>query len=113
MAIDPGVPVVDEDELDERIQAEDPVAVFFYADWCGFCRAFAPTFQQRVDMLDLEAVAANISERSDPRWKRFGVSTVPTLVAFAAGEQVARVDGRPGRGLEAEDVERLATEMAG
>jgi thiol-disulfide isomerase/thioredoxin len=111
MAIDPGVPILDEDELADRIDDEDLVAVLFYADWCGFCRAFAPAFRDRVDTLDVEAVAANISDESDPRWKRHDVQAVPTLAAFEDGEQVARVDARPGRGLEAEDVDRLAADM--
>lgn len=113
MAIDPGVPILDEDELADRIENADPVAVFFYADWCGFCRAFAPDFRERVDTLGIDAVAANLSEETDPRWKRHGIDTVPTLIAFADGEPVARVDGRPGQGLAGADVDRLAADMQG
>lgn len=111
MAIDPGVPVLAADELTDRIDEADPVAVFFYADWCGFCRAFAGSFTDRVDELGVDAVAANLSDRSDPRWSTYDVDIVPTLVAFADGEELARVDGRPGQGLEPEDVDRLAADM--
>jgi len=111
MAIDPGVEILDEDELADRIEEPDPVAVFFYADWCGFCRAFAPSFPQRVETLDVDAVASNISDESDPRWTRFDIDIVPTLIGFADGQETARVDGRPGQGLEPEDVDRLAADM--
>jgi thioredoxin-like negative regulator of GroEL len=111
MAIDPGVPQLDPTELDDRIDGEDPVVVFFYADWCGFCRAFAPEFATRAETLEHDAVAANISDQTDPRWKRFSIDTVPTLIAFLEGQPVARVDGRPGVGLEAEDVDRLVADI--
>lgn len=111
MAIDPGVPVLDADELAERIQADEPVAVLFYADWCGFCRAFAPKFREGAEEMEVDAVAANISDQSDPLWKRHAIDTVPTLVAFRNGEPIARVDGRPGRGLAAGDLDRLAGEI--
>lgn len=109
--IDPGVPVLEESELEDRIQAEDPVVVLFYADWCGFCRAFVPTFREEVGNADVDAVAANISSESDPRWSTYEVDTVPTLIAFRNGETVARADGRAGRGLEAGDLEALLGEL--
>lgn len=110
-SIDPDVPVLDEDALDDAIDSETGVVVCFYADWCGFCRAFMPTFEETADALPFDAVAANISDYGDPRWSRFDIDTVPTLVAFRDGRVISRVDGPPGRGLKAEDVERLATEL--
>lgn len=111
MAIDPGVPILEEADLEERIADEEPVLVFFYADWCGFCRAFAPAFREKVERIDVDAVAANISSESDPRWKSYEVKAVPTLVGFRDGREVARADARPGRGLKAEDVDRVVAEL--
>lgn len=108
--VDPGVPVVD--DLDEHVQGSDPTVVVFYADWCGYSRAFLPSFKERVQTLDIDAVAANISSRSDPRWATYDVDTVPTLIAFREGEPVARVDGRAGRGLKAQDVDKVLAEAS-
>jgi thiol-disulfide isomerase/thioredoxin len=110
--LDYGVPVLDEAELDDRIVDADTLVVAFYADWCGFCRAFAPTFRENADELPGEVVAANISSESDPRWSRFGVDAVPTLVAFRQGEPVARRDARPGRGLDESDLDAIADRLA-
>lgn len=109
--IDPDVPVIEEGILQERIGAGDDLVVCFYADWCGFCRAFMPTYEDAAGELPLEAVAANISDYQDPRWSRFDVDQVPTLIAFRGGEEVARVDGRAGRGLSRDAIERLAEEI--
>lgn len=107
--IDPGVEIVD--DLDDVTESDEPVLVMFYADWCGFCRAFAPDFRQRIQALDVDAVAANISSNSDPRWKRYDIDAVPTLIAFQGGNQIARADSRPGRGLEARDVDEVAAQI--
>lgn len=109
--IDPGVAILDEQALDERIESSQPVIVFFYADWCGFCRAFSEPFRETIRDAEVEAVAANISAESDPRWKRFDISVVPTLVAFRDGEEIARAGGRPGMGLDIEDLEQLLAEI--
>lgn len=32
--------------LDKAIETKKPMLVLFYADWCGFCQKFAPTFHK-------------------------------------------------------------------
>ena len=32
--------------LDKAIAKRKPVALLFYADWCGFCKRFSPTFAE-------------------------------------------------------------------
>lgn len=110
-SIDPDVPVLDEDALEAALSRGESMIVAFYADWCGFSRAFMPIFVERAPELDPPAAAANISAESDPRWKTHDVQTVPTLVAFEDGEEVARVDGRPGQGLDEADIDRLLEEL--
>lgn len=111
--LDPEVPVLDQDELEEAVESGDQVVVLFYADWCGFCARFMGPFREKHDELPGKVVAANISSNSDPRWDRFRVQAVPTLIAFQGGQPVARADARPGRGLGPEHIDEIADALAG
>lgn len=107
-SVDPDIPVLDEDTLDDRVEEDEGVIVLFYADWCGFCRAFIPTFEDEADDLPMDAVAADVSDYEDPRWEAYDVDTVPTVIAFQEGQPIARADAQAGRGLRAEDLDQLA-----
>lgn len=109
--LDPGVPVLDPGETAEAIAGGDLVVVLFYADWCGFSARFIGTFKQKRDELPGTVVAANLATNSDPRWDRYRVQAVPTLVAFRHGEPVARADAIPGRGLDPDHLEALADQL--
>lgn len=101
-ALDPGVPVLAEAALADRIERPAPVLVLFYADWCPFCQRFVPIFKERVADASIGAVAANVSHPDDPRWEAYDVDAIPTVIVFREGSVVDRLDGVPGEGLSAE-----------
>lgn len=68
------------------------VLVDFTADWCGPCRMLAPQLERFAseNAERLSVVKVNI-DQDEPLSDRFGVRTIPTVIAFKDGEEKARV----------------------
>jgi len=70
------------DSFEETITSNDTVFVDFWAAWCGPCRAFAPTFEAASDA-NPEIVFAKVNTEEQPQLAAmFGITSIPTLVAF-------------------------------
>lgn len=94
-----GKPVtLDEAGFDSVIgRTELPVAVDFWAPWCGPCRAMAPAFEQAAGRLRTAARLAKVNTEESPSLAaRFGIRAIPTLVLFQGGREVKRVSGAMG-----------------
>jgi thiol-disulfide isomerase/thioredoxin len=102
--LDPGVRILSETALADRVHRDRPVMVVFYADWCPFSEASMPVIRQTADEVDMDVVAANISHPKDPRWEEFDVETVPTLAVYENGAEQRRAAARRGQSLEEDDM---------
>lgn len=77
----------------DRVLADAPVPVVvdFYADWCGPCKVMAPTFEQMAGQRAGTVLFAKVDTDRNPRVsQRFGIASIPTLIAFRGGAEVAR-----------------------
>ena len=73
--------------------ADKTVIVDFYADWCGPCKMLAPILDElNAENGDVEIYKLNVDDEPDLA-RRFGVSSIPTLVSFKDGEEFKRVRG--------------------
>ncbi len=81
--------VTNEDFEQSVIQADTPVLVDFYADWCGPCKTQAPILGQLAEDFDGKVKFAKVDIDVDGNKDlavKYGVLSVPTLILFSNGE---------------------------
>lgn len=78
----------------EVLQSPIPVAVDFFGDYCQPCRILHPILESLADELSGKAkiVAVNVVENQE-LVGRLGLTVVPTILVYRAGEEVRRFVG--------------------
>ncbi len=75
-----------------------PLVVDFWAPWCGPCRMMAPAYEEAAKLLEPKVRLAKVNtEEQQALAARFGITSIPTLVVFREGREVAREPGALGR----------------
>lgn len=90
----------------DSIDADVPVLVDFWAEWCAPCRAVAPILEEiaRENESRLRVVKLNVDENPDVA-QRLSIMSIPTLILFAKGEEKARVVGARAKEQLLRDIE--------
>ena len=79
------------------LNADKPVMVDFYAEWCGPCKAMAPLMEELDGEQDRYYVGkVNVDELPDLA-RQYKVASVPTVLAFRDGDCVNRSVGLSNR----------------
>jgi thioredoxin 2 len=77
-----------------QIKGDLPLLVDVWASWCGPCVAFAPTFQQAAAQLQGRARLAKLDSEANPQLSaQLGIRSIPSLLLFKNGKEVARQSG--------------------
>ncbi|MFJ4052316.1 thioredoxin TrxC [Pseudomonas sp. NPDC089743] len=86
-------------ELNERnyasqIKGDLPLLIDVWADWCGPCKSFAPTFEQAARQLEGRCRLAKLdSETNRTLAGQLGIRSIPSLILFKNGREVSRQAG--------------------
>jgi thioredoxin len=70
------------DNFKETINSHDIVIVDFWAEWCGPCRSFAPTFEAASEKHPDIAFAKVNTEEEREMAAGFNIRSIPTLMVF-------------------------------
>ena len=80
------------------LQSDRPVLVDFWAEWCGPCRALAPTVEAVAEKYSATAYVVKLNVDDNPKIsQQYGIKGIPTLILFRAGKEEERVVGATSR----------------
>jgi len=94
----------------EVLQADVPVLVDFWAEWCMPCRMLAPTIDQVADEFEGKAKVGKVDTDANREISvKYGISAIPTVILFKGGEVHKKFVGLTTR----DDLASAITEAAG
>lgn len=71
-----------------------PVVVDFWASWCGPCKMMAPEFQKAAEQLEPKVRFVKVdTELNQQTATQFGIRSIPTMIIFKNGQQIAQQAG--------------------
>ena len=88
------ITVTDATFLKDVINAEGPILVDFWAEWCGPCRVIAPVLEELQKDFGDRLTIAKVNVDENPRSaQHFGIRSIPTLLLFVDGVPVETIIG--------------------
>jgi thioredoxin 2 len=86
---------LDSSQFQRHISRNDiAVVVDFWAPWCGPCKMMAPAYTQAAAHLEPKVRLAKLNtEQEQGIAAQFNIRSIPTMIIFKAGREIARQSG--------------------
>ena len=99
--------VTDDTFADEVLQAQQPVLVDYWAEWCGPCKMIAPVLDELAQTYEgkLKVVKLNVDENRATAIK-YHVRNIPLLLLFKDGQVQATQIGAVGKPVLAQMIDK-------
>jgi thioredoxin 1 len=93
--------VTDSSFHEDVLQADKPVLVDFWAEWCVPCRKISPLLEEIAGEMAGQVDIVKINADENPQTvRKYQIMSLPTLTVFKGGEPVRQVVGaKPKREL--------------
>ena len=85
---------VDQANFASQLKGDLPLLLDVWAEWCGPCRAFAPTFAHAAQQLSGRYRLGKLDSEANPQLAgQLGIRSIPSLILFRQGKEIARQSG--------------------
>lgn len=92
---------------EDVLKSELPVLVDFFADWCGPCRMVAPVVEELEKNYAGKLAVGKVDVDANPKVAGdYGVMSIPTVILFVKGREVARQVGFGGKDAYVQMIEK-------
>ena len=91
------IKIIEEDQFEELVlNADKPVLVDFYTDWCGPCRVLSPTIEELAQDKKYSDkyyfYKVNVDYANNIA-KEYNIMYIPTVIIFKDGTEITRSSG--------------------